>query len=401
MLLNFGLLMPALWLAGCSYLPSDGPSHRAIERDAAATLVSETRSPGEDYVLVDITGSIVGKIPSIGPGSFFGSFGKRRVSPADYAVGPGDRLQVTIFESSSGGLFSPGDASLKPGNFVTLPAQTVSQKGTISVPYAGDVHVAGHTTQEAGRLIERKLGERAIEPQVVVTFGEQVASSVTIIGETSNKVPLIGKERVLDVLARTGGAKSPGFDMFVTLVRSGHSATVYFPTLVRHTNENILVAPGDLLYVYRQKQKFAAFGAIGGSTQTQGITGLFEFGDERISLSEAIAQAGGLIDERANTEVFVYRFEARNVLESMGVDIARFAGQEIIPTVYRLNYRDPAVFFLSQRFPMRHKDSIYVANADSVELEKFLFHTRAVTGTVSAVTGDIVATRDNIRALRN
>lgn len=402
LLARLGCLVAILSVTGCAYLPGDGPSHRAIGSDAAVALVSETRGPSQDYVLIDVSSEIVSLIPDIGPGSFFWSFGSLKSSPSDYAVGAGDQLQVTIFEASSGGLFSPKDASQRPGNFVTLPIQTVSQRGTISVPFAGDVRVSGRTAQQAASLIEAKLSQRAIEPQVIISFADQIASSVTVIGETSSKVPLAGNERVLDVIARTGGAKSPGFDLFVTLVRNGRSATVYFPALVRNTEENVLVAPGDILYVYRQSQKFAAFGALGTTTQTQGLTGLFEFGDERISLSQAIAQAGGLITDRSNTQVFVYRYESREVLEQMGLDIGpAFEGQDIVPTVYRLDFRDSAVFFLAQRFPMRHLDSIYVANADSVEVEKFLSHLSIVTSTASGVSGDILSTRDNIRALRD
>jgi polysaccharide export outer membrane protein len=50
---------------------------------------------------------------------------------------------------------------------------------------------------------------------------------------------------------------------------------------------------------------------------------------------------------------------------------------------------------------MRHKDIIYVTNADSVEVTKFLFFLRAITSTTAGVAGDAVVTRDAVRALRN
>lgn len=398
--------MTVFLVAGCAHLPVDGPSHRDIEGLATASLVTEERHrprvASQEYALVDLTETVLHEVPSIGPGSFFRNFGSsRRRGPSDIRIGAGDRIQVTIFESSTGGLFSPGDASLRPGNFVSLPAQTVSQDGIISVPYAGDVNVAGQTSQEAQKSIERKLAGRAIEPQVVLTVGEQFASSVTVVGETSSKVPLRGNERVLDVIATSGGTKFPGHELFVTLVRKGRASTVYFPVLVRNTRENVYVAPGDIVYVYREQQKFMAFGAVGTGNQTQGLTGLFAFEDENLSLSEAIAMAGGLIDDRANAEVFVYRLEPRDALERMGIGLAAFSDREFVPTIYRLNFRDPSVFFLARGFRMRHRDAIYVANADSVELEKFLAHTTAITSTVSGVATDAVVTRDAVRALRN
>ena len=56
--------------------------------------------------------------------------------------GIGDVVSVTIFEAAAGGLFIPTEAGVRPGNFVTLPDQTVDNDGNISVPYAGLVKAA-------------------------------------------------------------------------------------------------------------------------------------------------------------------------------------------------------------------------------------------------------------------
>jgi polysaccharide export outer membrane protein len=103
-----------------------------------------------------------------------------------------------------------------------------------------------------------------------------------------------------------------------------------------------------------------------------------------------------LSDLRADArQVFLYRLEDREILTAMKVKLDRFpASQRLIPTVYRANFRDPSSFFVGQRFPMRHKDVIYVANADSVEVVKFLNYLRAITSTVSGVAVDGATVRD-------
>jgi polysaccharide export outer membrane protein len=168
--------------------------------------------------------------------------------------------------------------------------------------------------------------------------------------------------------------------------------------LVNNPRENIFVAPGDTIYVYREQQKFVAVGALSSVGQTSGLTGQFAFEQERLSLNEAVAKAGGLLDSRANpAQVFLYRAEFREALQRMGVDLSKFApSQKFIPTVYRANFRDPSSFFFVQAFPMRHKDIIYVANADANEVVKFLSYLRAVTSTVSGVATDAVTTHDAI-----
>jgi polysaccharide export outer membrane protein len=43
-----------------------------------------------------------------------------------------------------------------------------------------------------------------------------------------------------------------------------------------------------------------------------------------------------------------------------------------VPLVYRLDLGDPLSFLAAQQFPMRDKDVVYVANAPSADLQKFL-----------------------------
>jgi protein involved in polysaccharide export with SLBB domain len=83
-------------------------------------------------------------------------------------IGVGDVVQVTIFETSAGGV--------RADNFVTLPAQTVGPKGTFPVPYAGEIDAAGRSIHEIRREIETKLASRAINPGVVVKHLEQNAT---------------------------------------------------------------------------------------------------------------------------------------------------------------------------------------------------------------------------------
>jgi polysaccharide export outer membrane protein len=398
-----------VWLAvaGCTALPTSGPHSKHIIEGAATALVSEPRGVVFDYALLDINRAVLDRVVAVGPGSFFKSFGKRRGPPAEIRVGVGDVVQVSIFESSAGGLFIPAEAGARPGNFVTFPPQTVDRSGTISVPFAGQVQAVGRSPPQIQREIETRLAKRAVEPQAIVSVVEQNASEVAVVGEVvaaTNKFRIRPNgERVLDMLSRAGGLKYPGYELFVTLQRGKQRTTVHFPTLVNNPDENIFVAPGDTLYVYREQQKFVAVGALGSVGQTSGLTGLFAFDQERLSLNEAVAKAGGLLDSRANPgQVFLYRMEFRETLEALQVDLRKFPrDQKFIPTIYRANFRDPSSFFFAQSFPMRHKDIIYVSNAETVEVSKFLEFLRTITSTVSGVVEDTLVTRDSIRALRN
>ncbi len=384
-------------LSGCSQLPLNGPATRDIDRGAVADLHNSRGTIVYDYALLDINRAILETLEDAGTGSMYGTFGASSGPSPTAKIGAGDVLQISVFESAAGGLFVSADAGGRTGNFVSIPSVTVNRGGNINVPYAGTIHAAGRTVTEVERDIERKLAGRAIEPQVSISFVEQNASMVSVVGDalnSANKFRISGNgDRVLDIIAKSGGLRFQGFETYVTLQRHGRRATVRFPKLVNSPDENIFVVPGDTLYVYREQQKFVAFGALGNSGLTTGITGQFAFEQERLSLNEALAKAGGLADGRADPgQVFVYRTESRALLERTGVDLSRFPPeQDMIPTVYRANFRDPSSPFFAQRFQIRSKDLIYAANSDATEVLKFLNYARAWSATVSGVSADILS----------
>ena len=395
---EFLCLVVGALLTACTQLPIDGPHHRDITNGAVTALVSDRDAIAFNYALVDISKNVLEHQSEIGPGSFFKTFGVGTGPAPVVRVGAGDVLQVSVFESAAGGLFVPAEAGVRPGNYVTLPPQQVDRSGAITVPYAGAITAAGRTLSEIQQDIVSKLSKRAIEPQVVISFIEQNATEVAVVGEAgANKFRIRPSgERILDVISRAGGMRYPGYELFVTLQRNKRKATVYFPTLINKPEENIFVAPGDTIYVYREQQKFVALGALGSGGQTSGLTGQFAFEQERLSLNEAVAKAGGLLNSRANPgQVFLYRLEYRQTLETMGVILANFPPeQKLIPTVYRANFRDPSSFFFAHGYLMRHKDVIYVSNADAVELGKFLGYVRAITSTIAGVYTDVTIFKD-------
>ena len=191
---------------------------------------------------------------------------------------------------------------------------------------------------------------------------------MTVLGEvgTPVKFPLTSSgERVLDAISRAGATPSKDYDMFVTLQRGGRDATISFRRLVREPANNIYLQPNDILYIYARARTYLAFGA-------SGKQGQFPFNDDSISLSEAIGKAEGLNDGQADPQsVFLFRIETRETLRRMGVDVADVQ-EERVPTIYTLNLREPTGFLLATKVPMRNKDVVYIANAGSVELTKFL-----------------------------
>lgn len=386
-------------LCGCSMMPDAGPSRRDVELHALAKATGDSGAPILAYALVDLSQFVLPWIEDPGPGSLLRTFGAGHGPAPEIKVGVGDTIDVTVFEAQAGGLFIPVDAGSRPGNFVTLPNQLVDEKGYITVPYAGQIRALNRSTPEIQTQIDDKLKERAIEPQAIVSIVSQTSTQVTVVGDvlTPGKISINpAGDRVLDAISRAGGIKNPGYEEFVTLQRRGLKGTVYFINLVSNPQENVFVTPGDTLYVYQYQQAFMAFGATGAS-------GEFKFLQERLDLSEAVGRVGGLLDNQADPgQVFVYRIEARSILEKMGVDVSAFPQDwQDIPTIFRANFRDPSGYFAARLFPMRDYDIIYVDNADQVEIAKFLGLITSVTGGAAVTTGDAASTKSSLLYLFN
>jgi polysaccharide export outer membrane protein len=298
--------------------------------------------------------------------------------PKAFRFGIGDIVSVTIFEAAAGGLFT-SDAGVRAGNFVTIPNQAVDEMGHIAVPYAGEIVAKGRSPVEIQNDIVDRLKSRALEPQVVVSLATQNTSLVSVLGDVKTAGRFVASpsgERILDLVTRAGGPAEQGYDVWVSLERRGHRASVPFGALMYEPANNIYVLPNDVIYLFGMPQTFVSFGAAG----TQGQ---HKFDAWRISLAEAVAKQGGLNDGQADPgSVYLYRGETREVARQIGVDVNKFEGP-IIPVIYWVNLRDPSGYFLAQTFDMRNKDVIYTSNAAAVETTKFLTFIRTILATVN------------------
>jgi polysaccharide biosynthesis/export protein len=364
-----GLALLLVAVAGCALMPVSGPE----SWDVWAGQHDPKNVP---YAFVRITPKVAKVLEKAAP-RLVSEFPDRR-RPQDIRFGNGDIVSVTIFEASSGGLFIPAEAGVRPGNFVTIPVQAVDINGNISIPFAGAIRARGRTQVEVQQAIVDALKDRAIEPQVVVSKVEQRTSLINVILDgTARRIPAqLAPERLLDTISRAGGPGGPGPDMWVLLERDSRRGLAPFGALVYEAANNIYVHPNDTIYLYREPQTFLTFGALGSQQQ-------LPFGTWRITLAEAVAKAGGLNDGAADpASVFLYRGETREVAEAMGIDCSKFQGP-IIPVIYNINFRNPGSYFLATTFEMRNKDVIQVSNSVSTEATKFLTYIRTVNSTLN------------------
>jgi polysaccharide export outer membrane protein len=387
-------LLLVLLLAGCAQkFPAAAPTQPEIERAPDA----------RDFLLLDLDAPVARRLADWHPPSLSATF-SRTLAPS-LQLRAGDAVTVTIFESGANALFAPSEppaattgpgtpllgplgtgAGTTAGHTTTLPPQIIDTDGRIAVPYAGRVRVLGLTPQQAGERITAALAGRAVQPQVLVTLISTEQDVVVVGGDVGHPGALPVTLRgvtILDALAEAGGAKYEAHEMDVQLIRHGRAATVRLQTILDDAAENIGTEAGDRLYLLHNPPSFVALGAAQKA-------GRYPFPTARVSLAEAVAQAGGASETAGDVgALYLFRFEPPALAEQLvgagdprAATLARLRGQPRIPVAYRVNLRDPAAYFTIQTVPMRDKDVVLVTDAQANALQKLLVIVRALTGIV-------------------
>ena len=352
-------------LQGCAEVPRAGP--------VASEITDQATTPdGDRYVLVTVDAKVVGMVGRREPTSFAAAFGDHRPSQ-DLHIGVGDGVVVTIWEAGPGGLFSapliPGGTVSAGSNSATIPEQLVGRDGSITVPYAGRIHVAGQTTQEVQATVEKALQGKAIQPQALVNVSRPISNTVTVGGEVvaGARVPLtLHGDRLLDVISAAGGVRAPVHESIVELSRGGRSTRVSLTRVVNDTHENIYVRAGDVITVVRDPQTYMILGAATHNAQ-------IPFQSEGATLAEALTNAGGLNDNQADpTGVFIFRYEPVSVVRQLRPDWTPPAGAQVFPVVYRVDLTTSESLLLAQRFSILNHDVVFVSNSPGTQWNKVL-----------------------------
>lgn len=213
--------------------------------------------------------------------------------PSEYRIGPKDLLKIGVYEV--------------PELNVT---QRVSEDGTISLPFIGEVKVAGYSQQqltaELKRLLETNYVARAT---VTVDLAEVRSRPISVLGAVTHPGDLgfTGQWTLLEALTAAGGLAEGHGDAISILRRAPNGLndqlTISAERLLLRADPkvNVPLYSGDLVSVERMVPANVYFL---GEVATPGA---LQFPDtEPLTLLSAIARAGGLTD-RASPKLVIRR----------------------------------------------------------------------------------------------
>ena len=182
-------------------------------------------------------------------------------------------------------------------NFPNLssPQTMVAPDGTISLPLLDQVSVNGLTQEQVKRLLTNKWRKYVINPVVTISLIQKHVQTVVLNGYLSHTGSVDYKTdlHLLDALAQMGGALPTADPTKAVLTHADGTKVpldLSHPETKAGTDVDVLLQPGDILYMPQQEGKVSVTGD--GIKQPGSI-----YYKENLTLLDAINASGGAITE--------------------------------------------------------------------------------------------------------
>jgi polysaccharide export outer membrane protein len=270
------------------------------------------------------------------------------VKPQAYQLGVGDVISFSYWGLPE---FSPSLGANQSAAAVI--GHTVEPDGTIFLPYAGTVRVAGMTLAQAREAIGQRLLGVVKDPQFdfrVMTYSSQ---KVVVSGQVRQPGAVFITNQPLDLMTaigRAGGFAPEGDTQAVLLFRKDKRILIDLDVLIAKGLNPALVylQDGDLIQVEDRRLTRRAY-VTGEMVRNFPVSV-----SARYSLADAITDAGGALQLSSNGDFYVIRSGAEK------------------PTVFYISLDSPQGASLATRMMLKPGDVVYAGAADLARFNRLL-----------------------------
>jgi len=181
----------------------------------------------------------------------------------NYVIQVNDNLKLEVYSNKGERIIDPNgelindNANAAQNQSIRVqPTYLVTIDGTVKFPMIDPVSVAGMTIREAEAKLQTEYNKYYKECYVVLTFSNK---RVIVLGSPGGQViPLLNENvRVVEVLAMAKGIGIDGKAQNIRLIRGSDTYVLNLSTIDGLKDANMIVQPGDLIYVEPIRRPFA------------------------------------------------------------------------------------------------------------------------------------------------
>lgn len=228
--------------------------------------------------------------------------------PANYIVGPGDRLVVQLFGSQNR----------------TLRLQ-VGRDGRINFPELGPVSVSGRSYESVAADLEQRVAQQMIGTRASVSMGDTRSIRLFVMGEANRpgSYTVSGLSTISSALYAAGGIKPIGSLRDIQVKRQGaviRRFDLYDLLLRGDTGDDTKLLPGDVIFI----PPIGPTVAVDGEVHRPAIYEL----KGNTNVSDIVKIAGGLTSEADTSRAALVRVNDRLARVVVNVKLAERTGRD-------------------------------------------------------------------------
>lgn len=222
-------------------------------------------------------------------------------APTVLQLGVGDTVNIQVF----------GRPELATTTYV-------SDDGTVPVPLAGPVQVAGLSPAAAAQRVAAALreGQFLVNPQVTIILNQLRSQQVSVLGAVRSpaRFPVDSRLTVFDLLAQAGGVTENGADLIYLLRPDKDGHITRYPIDLKGLSDGKRSLPlqtlrgGDVVYVPRASQFY-----IYGEVQSPNMYRL----EPGMTVLQAISRSGGITQRGSDSRIEIKRRNADGGYETI------------------------------------------------------------------------------------
>lgn len=223
--------------------------------------------------------------------------------PADYIIGPGDKISVQVFGKEKDEL-----------------ELTVNREGQIIFPAHGPFTVSGLSFNEMKRLLTARIKEKVIGVDVVVGIASLRSMRVFVLGDAHKPGPytLSSLSSVTHAIFAAGGISDIGSLRNIQLKRAGKLVTtldLYDLLIKGDSRSDVLLQSGDVIFIAPKGNTISVEGEVRRPA-------IYELSQNE-NFNDVLAMSGGLLPTAFAKTTRVERYNQDSLRTVVNIDLTK------------------------------------------------------------------------------